>query len=36
MNIDIMTPDQLAQMDQLISNAQTVLVVCHKLLSFYF
>ena len=30
MNIDIMTPDQLAQMDQLISNAQTVLVVCHK------
>ena len=25
-----MTPDQLAQMDQLISNAQTVLVVCHK------
>ena len=30
MNIDIMTTDQLAQMDQLISNAQSVLVVCHK------
>jgi len=25
-----MTTDQLAQMDQLISNAQSVLVVCHK------
>ena len=25
-----MTPDQLAQMDQLISTAQSVLVVCHK------
>ena len=30
MNIDIMTSDQLAQMDQLISTAQSVLVVCHK------
>ena len=30
MNIDIMTTDQLAQMDQLISTAQSVLVVCHK------
>ena len=25
-----MTSDQLAQMDQLISTAQSVLVVCHK------
>ena len=30
MNIDIMSTDQLAQMDQLISDAQTILVVCHK------
>ena len=30
MNIDILSNDQLALMDQLISNAQTVLVVCHK------
>ena len=30
MNIDILTNDQLALMDQLISNAQTVLVTCHK------
>ena len=30
MNIDILSNDQLALMDQLISDAQTVLVVCHK------
>ena len=30
MNIDIMTSEQLGQMDQLISTAQSVLVVCHK------
>ena len=30
MNIDILDNDQLALMDQLISDAQTVLVVCHK------
>ena len=30
MNIDILSSDQLALMDQLISDAQTVLVVCHK------
>jgi phosphoesterase RecJ-like protein len=29
-NIDILDNDQLALMDQLISDAQTVLVVCHK------
>ena len=30
MNIDILNNDQLALMDQLISDANTVLVVCHK------
>ncbi len=30
MNIEILSQDQLALMDQLISDAQTVLVVCHK------
>lgn len=30
MNIDILSNDQLALMDQLISSAQTMLVVCHK------
>ena len=30
MNIDIMNEDQLAQMNQLISNAQTILITCHK------
>ena len=30
MNINILDTDQLALMDQLISNANTVLVVCHK------
>ena len=30
MNIDILSNDQLALMDQLISDAKTVLVVCHK------
>lgn len=30
MNINILDNDQLALMDQLISDAQTVLVVCHK------
>ena len=30
MNIDILNNDQLALMDQLISDAHTVLVVCHK------
>ena len=30
MNIDILNNDQLALMDQLISDAKTVLVVCHK------
>lgn len=30
MNIDIMTPDQLAQMSQLISNSQTIIVTCHR------
>jgi phosphoesterase RecJ-like protein len=30
MNIEILSTDQLAQMDQLISTAQSVLVVCHK------
>ena len=30
MNIDILSNDQLALMDQLISDAQTMLVVCHK------
>ena len=30
MNIDILDNDQLALMDQLISDAQTALVVCHK------
>ena len=30
MNIDIMTEDQLVQMNQLISNANTILITCHK------
>ena len=30
MNIDILDNNQLALMDQLISHANTVLVVCHK------
>ena len=30
MDIEILSQDQLALMDQLISDAQTVLVVCHK------
>ncbi|WP_028903263.1 bifunctional oligoribonuclease/PAP phosphatase NrnA [Prevotella sp. P6B4] len=30
MNIDILSQDQLALMDQLISDANTILVVCHK------
>jgi phosphoesterase RecJ-like protein len=30
MNINIMTEDQLVQMNQLISNANTILITCHK------
>lgn len=30
MNIDIMNEDQLAQMNQLISNANNILITCHK------
>ena len=30
MNIDILNADQLAQLNQLISTAQTVLITCHK------
>ena len=30
MNIDILDNDQLVLMDQLISDSQTILVVCHK------
>ncbi len=30
MTLDILQEDQLAQLDQLISHAQTILVVCHK------
>lgn len=30
MNIDIMTEDQLVQMNQLISNANNILITCHK------
>ena len=30
MNIEILSTDQLAQMDQLITHAQTILVICHK------
>ena len=30
MNIDILSIDQLAQLNQLISNAQTILITCHK------
>ena len=30
MNIDILNADQLAQLNQLISNAQNILITCHK------
>ncbi|MCH5309446.1 MAG: DHH family phosphoesterase [Prevotella sp.] len=30
MNIDILTGNQLAQLDQLISNAQNIIITCHK------
>ena len=30
MNIDIMNEDQLVQMNQLISNANNILITCHK------
>jgi len=30
MNINIMTEDQLVQLNQLISNANTILITCHK------
>ena len=30
MNINILSEDQLAQLSQLISHAQTILVTCHK------
>ena len=30
MNINILTEDQLVQLDQLISNSQTILITCHK------